>query len=46
MRMIENNRINPASLTTHRFKFEEAAEAFDLMYSKKDNVIKPVVFFD
>ena len=46
LRLIENGRIDPSMLTSHKFKFDDAVEAFELMYSKKDNVIKPVVMFD
>lgn len=46
LRMIETGRIDPSKLTTHKFSFDEAEKAFDLMYTKKDNVIKPIVLFD
>ena len=45
LRMLENKRINPEKLATHVFDFDDAEEAFELMYSKKDHVIKPVIKF-
>jgi threonine dehydrogenase-like Zn-dependent dehydrogenase len=32
-------------LTTHRFDSSEIEEAFNVMVSKEDNVIKPIVMF-
>lgn len=46
LRMVENGRIDPSKLTTHVFPFEKTKEAFDLMFSKEDNVIKPIIKFD
>jgi threonine dehydrogenase-like Zn-dependent dehydrogenase len=32
-------------LTTHRFKFADVEQAFALMVSKKDNILKPLIQF-
>ena len=45
LRLIENGRIDPTVLTTHRFQFEDIEKAFNLMASKEDGVIKPLVTF-
>ena len=43
LRLIEHNRIDPTILTTHRFGFEESVAAYELMESKSDGVLKPIV---
>ncbi|MFB6344886.1 MAG: NAD(P)-dependent alcohol dehydrogenase, partial [bacterium] len=43
--MIETGRVDPTKMTTHRFSFDEVEQAFDLMASKEDDVIKPLVEF-
>lgn len=45
LRLIETGKIDPTPMTTHRFKFEEADKALNLMKSKEDNVIKPMLIF-
>ncbi len=45
LRLIENGRVDPTPMTTHRFPFDDIQEAFDLMASKDDGVIKPLVEF-
>ena len=45
MRLIENGRVDPTVLTTHRFKFEDIEKGYQLMASKMDGVIKPLVTF-
>jgi threonine dehydrogenase-like Zn-dependent dehydrogenase len=45
MRLIENGRIDPAPLTTHRFPFVEIERAFRMMQTKEDGVIKPLILF-
>ena len=46
LRLIENGRIDPTPLTTHKFTFDEIETAFRIMETKEDNVIKPLVLFD
>ncbi len=46
LRLIETERVNPTSLTTHRFSFDEIDTAFRMMGTKEDNIIKPIIFFD
>ena len=45
MRLIENGRVDPTVLTTHRFKFEDIEKGYQLMATKMDGVIKPLVTF-
>jgi isopropanol dehydrogenase (NADP+) len=44
-RLIENKRVDPTLMTSHRFGFDEIEKAFGLMESKEDNVIKPLITF-
>lgn len=46
LRLLERKRVDPTKLTTHRFPFEETDQAFEMMKSKADNVIKPMITFD
>ncbi len=46
LRLIETGRIDPKPLTTHTFKFSDVERAFQLMESKEDGIIKPMVLFD
>jgi len=32
-------------MTTHTFAFDDIVQAFDLMASKKDGIIKPLITF-
>ena len=45
MRLIETGRVDPLPLTTHRFTFPEIEEAFRMMQSKEDGMIKPLISF-
>lgn len=35
MKILENKRIDPTKLTTHRFKFDDAYRAFEMMDKKQ-----------
>jgi isopropanol dehydrogenase (NADP+) len=45
LRLIENGRVDPTPLTTHRFPFSELEMAFRLMETKADGIIKPLILF-
>ncbi|WP_135825082.1 NAD(P)-dependent alcohol dehydrogenase [Halorussus ruber] len=45
LRLIDAGRVDPTPMTTHEFDFENIDEAFELMASKEDGVIKPLVTF-
>ncbi len=45
LRLVERGRVDPTLLTTHRFRFDEMAEAFEMMDEKRDGIIKPLILF-
>jgi threonine dehydrogenase-like Zn-dependent dehydrogenase len=45
LRLIANKRVDPTLLTTHNFRFDQVDQAFELMSTKEDNVIKPLILF-
>ena len=45
MRLIQNKRVDPLPMTTHRFKFGEIKRAFKMMQTKEDGMIKPLIIF-
>jgi threonine dehydrogenase-like Zn-dependent dehydrogenase len=45
LQLLESKRIDPAPMTTHRFKFSELDKAFEVMDKKLDGVIKPLIIF-
>ena len=45
LRLLENGRVDPTPMTTHTFAFDDIEKAFELMDSKEDGVIKPLVTF-
>jgi len=45
MRLLESGRVNPLPLTTHRFRFNDVEKAFDLMRTKADGILKPLITF-
>lgn len=45
LRLIERGRLDPTLMTTHRLSFDELPQAFELMRTKADGVIKPLIRF-
>jgi threonine dehydrogenase-like Zn-dependent dehydrogenase len=45
LRLLDTGRVDPTPMTTHEFAFEDVDEAFALMESKEDDVVKPLVDF-
>ncbi len=43
--LLATGRFDPTLMTTHSFGFDRVGEAFSLMQSKEDGVIKPLVTF-
>src|SRR5215467_10302995 len=39
LRLVGQGRVDPTSLTTHRFRFDEMTEAFEMMDKKLDGII-------
>lgn len=46
LRLLETERVDPTLMTTHEFPFEETDEAFHLMETKEDDIIKPLIDFE
>ena len=44
-RLMQSRRIDPTPMTTHRFGFDEVEHAFEMMSSKQDGIIKPLITF-
>ena len=45
LRLIGSKKIDPTLMTTHRFPFGQIERAFELMKTKEDNIIKPLITF-
>jgi len=45
LRLLENGRVDPTPLTTHRFTFDQVERAFHMMETKEDGIIKPLIVF-
>jgi threonine dehydrogenase-like Zn-dependent dehydrogenase len=45
LRLIETGRVDPTLMTTHTFAFDEIEDAFRLMETKEDGIIKPLIDF-
>jgi threonine dehydrogenase-like Zn-dependent dehydrogenase len=45
LRLLQSGRIDPTPMTTHTFTFDQIEEAFALMASKEDGIIKPLITF-
>ncbi len=46
LKLIETGRVDPTRLTTHTFFFDEIDTAFEMMATKRDNIIKPLILFE
>ncbi|MEF8832031.1 MAG: NAD(P)-dependent alcohol dehydrogenase [Candidatus Thermoplasmatota archaeon] len=46
LRLLDKGKVDPTHMTTHEFKFDEIEEAFRLMKTKEDGIIKPLVDFE
>ena len=46
LRLLEQDRVDPTHMTTHEFTFEDIDQAFELMESKEDDIIKPLIDFE
>jgi threonine dehydrogenase-like Zn-dependent dehydrogenase len=45
LRLIKVGKVDPTPMTTHRFSFEDIVDGFELMKTKEDGVIKPLIEF-
>jgi threonine dehydrogenase-like Zn-dependent dehydrogenase len=46
LRLLVQGRVDPTRMTTHTFPFEQMPRAFEIMESKLDGVIKPLIVFE
>jgi threonine dehydrogenase-like Zn-dependent dehydrogenase len=44
-RLMMSGRIDPTPMTTHTFSFDDVPEAFAMMTTKDDGIIKPLITF-
>jgi len=45
IRLLRGKKIDPSPMTTHRFGFADVEEAFRLMSTKADGILKPLILF-
>lgn len=45
MRLLENGKIDPTPMTTHRMGIDQVEDAFDMMSHKRDDIVKPLITF-
>jgi threonine dehydrogenase-like Zn-dependent dehydrogenase len=45
LRLVQTGRIDPTHLTTHRFAFAEIERAFEMMRTKADGIVKPLIVY-
>jgi isopropanol dehydrogenase (NADP+) len=43
LRVLESGRLDPTLMTTHRFRFDQMDQAFEVADKKLDDVIKPLI---
>ncbi|MDY6764217.1 MAG: NAD(P)-dependent alcohol dehydrogenase [Halobacteria archaeon] len=46
LRLLDSGRVDPTHMTTHEFPFDKVDEAFRLMETKEDGIIKPLINFE
>jgi isopropanol dehydrogenase (NADP+) len=46
LRLLEHGRVDPTPMTTHTFGFDQVERAFQMMKTKEDGMIKPLILFD
>jgi threonine dehydrogenase-like Zn-dependent dehydrogenase len=45
LRLLQMKRVDPTPMTTHRFPFDQIDRAFEMMKTKADDIIKPLITF-
>lgn len=45
LRLLQKERVDPTHLTTHRFPFRDFEHAFEMMRTKEDGILKPLIVF-
>jgi len=46
IQLLKAGKVDPRKMTTHEFSFDEIERAFDMMDTKEDEIIKPLIRFD
>ncbi|MFW6018543.1 MAG: NAD(P)-dependent alcohol dehydrogenase [Halapricum sp.] len=46
LRLLEQGKVDPTKMTTHEFDFEDIERAFEMMETKEDGMIKPLIRFE
>ena len=44
-RTADSRRVDPTPMTTHEFGFDQIERAFEMMTTKEDGIIKPLISF-
>ncbi|WP_345893711.1 NAD(P)-dependent alcohol dehydrogenase [Halorhabdus sp. BNX81] len=45
LRLLDQGKVDPTKMTTHEFEFDDIQEAFEMMETKEDGMIKPLIHF-
>lgn len=45
-RLMSNGKVDPTPMTTHEFSFDQIERAFELMETKEEGIIKPLIRFE
>lgn len=45
LRLLETGRVDPTPMTTHTFAFDDVERAFNMMDTKEDGIVKPLIEF-
>ena len=45
LRLLDEGKVDPTKMTTHEFEFDEIQTAFEMMETKDDGMIKPLIHF-
>jgi threonine dehydrogenase-like Zn-dependent dehydrogenase len=45
LRLLQKRRVDPSPLTTHRFRLADVERAFEMMRTKEDEILKPLILF-
>lgn len=45
LRLLQTGRVDPTPMTAHTFRFEEIEQAFRIMETKEDGIVKPLINF-
>ena len=46
LRLMQTGRVDPTAMTTHRFHFDEATRAFELLQTEGEHIVKPLITYE